>query len=109
MVRQESDMIGMMRARSWAAGSRVKVKRPGTVPEWSTWDDDGHRTSTSVKRRLQQLFFRGDTRISASIVYIASESLRDRLKTKQQVKVEVRDAAGASVVLLADATNLAVA
>lgn len=99
-------MVSMLRARSWAAGSRVKIKKPGAVPEWSTWDDDGHRTSTSVKRRLQQLFFRGDRRIGASIVYVASESLRDRMKAKQQVKVEVRDAAGSSVIVLADASNL---
>lgn len=95
-----------LRTVSLAAGARVKVKTPGPVPEWSTWDDDRQRTSSSVKRRLQQLFFRGDRRIAASVVYIGSESIRDRLKAKQQVKVELRDAAGAAVVILADATNL---
>ena len=58
---------------------------------------------------MQQLFFRTDARIGASIVYVASESLRDRLKVSQQVKVEVRAAAGSSVILLTDVTNLIVA
>ncbi len=90
------------------AGSRVRVKTAGPVPEWSSWDDDGQRTSTPVKKRLQQLFFRGDKRIIAEVVYIGSESLRERLKSKNQIKVELRDPAGASIVITADAGNLIV-
>lgn len=101
-------MVGM-RSLTLAAGTRVKVKSPGTVPQWSVWDDDKQRTSTPVKKRLQQLFFRGDRRISASLVYIGSEALRDRLRARNQVKVEVRDPAGASIIILADATNLTAA
>ena len=33
-------------------------------------DDDGQRTSTPVKKRLQKLFFRGDKRVHAEVVYI---------------------------------------
>ncbi len=90
------------------AGARVRVRKPGPVPEWSTWDDDGQRTSTPVKKRLQQLFFRGDKRVTAEVIYIGNESLRDRLKSKGQLKVELRDPAGASIVILAEATNLIV-
>jgi hypothetical protein len=89
-----------------AAGSTVRIARPGPVPEWSTWDEDGHRTSTHVKKRLQQLFFRGDKRVTASVVFVGNESIRERLKAKKQVKIELRDPAGASVVVLADVTNL---
>ena len=99
-------MSDTVRIPTFNAGARVKVKKAGSVPEWSAWDDDHQRTSTSVKKRLQQMFFAADKRISAQVIYIGSESLRDRLKSKNQVKVEVRDPAGASVVLLADATNL---
>ncbi len=84
----------------------MKVRRPGAIPEWSTWDDDRQRTSNAVKKRLQHLFFRGDRRIQASVVYVASEALRAQLKAKKQVKVQLRDPAGASVVILADADNL---
>lgn len=98
-----------MRSLSLAAGTRVKVKAPGSVPQWSAWDDDHQRTSTPVKKRLQQLFFRGDRRITASIVYIGSEALRDRLRARNQVKVELRDPAGASIVILADSQNLTAA
>jgi hypothetical protein len=98
-----------MRSLSLAAGTRVKVKTPGSVPQWSVWDDDKQRTSNPVKKRLQQLFFRGDRRISASVVYIGNESLRDRLRSRNQVKVEVRDPAGACIVILADSQNLTAA
>jgi len=94
------------RSVSLAAGTRVKVKAPGAVPTWSTWDDDHQRTSVSVKKRMQQLFFKGDKRMMAEIVYIGSESLRERLKSKNQVKVELHDPSGASLVILADPTNL---
>lgn len=90
---------------SLAAGTRVKVKQPGLVPEWSVWDPC-QRTSNAVKKRLQTMFFRGDRRVSAEIVYIASESVRQRLRAQGRIKVELRDVAGSSVVILADANNL---
>ncbi len=102
-------MMGSMRTSALAAGMRVKVRNPGGVPEWSKWDDDGQRTSNAVKRRLQQLFFRGDRRIAASVVYVSNESLRARLKARKQLKVELRDPAGARIVILADAGNVVAA
>ncbi len=93
-------------ARPISAGVRVKVKEPCAVPPWSTWDNDGHRTSNSVKRRLQQLFFKGDRRITAAVVYIASETERVRLKRANRVKVELRDPAGSSIIITACAKNL---
>ncbi len=92
-----------------SAGVRVRVKEPGPVPGWSTWECDGHRTSNSVKRRLQQLFFKGDRRITAAVVYIASEAERNRLKRDNRLKVELRDPAGCSIVITACAENLCVA
>src|SRR5512135_2637009 len=99
-------MGGDIKMSTIGAGARVRIRQPGPVPEWSTWDDDGQRTSTPVKKRLQQLFFRGDKRVQAEVVYIGNESVRDRLKSKGQVKVELRDPAGACIVIIADATNL---
>ena len=89
-----------------SAGSRVRVIQPGPVPVTSKWDDDRQRSSPSVKRRLQTLFFKGDRRIHSQVVYIGSESIRERLKQKNQVKVELRDAAGSSIVITAEADNL---
>lgn len=88
-------------AKHLSAGTRVKVIEPMSVPTDSAWDDDGQRTSTPVKKRLQQLFFKGDRRVQASIVYVASESVRAMLKRKNQFKVELRDPAGSSVVITA--------
>jgi hypothetical protein len=90
------------------AGGRVRVKAPTSVPEWSVWDPC-QRTSTSTKRRLQELFFRGDKRIQGEVVYITSESLRKRLRNQGRTKVELRDSAGASIVIVADAKNLRMA
>jgi hypothetical protein len=97
-------MLGSIRT-SLGAGTRVRVRQPGPVPEWSVWDPC-QRTSTHVKRRLQQAFFKGDRKIQAEVVYIASESLRERLRSANRVKVELRDSAGSSVTVLADAGNL---
>ncbi|NLX12407.1 MAG: hypothetical protein GXY44_01970, partial [Phycisphaerales bacterium] len=60
-----------------AAGTKVRVKDPGEVPEWSKWDDDGGRTSAQVKKRMQSLFFRGDRKIVGEVLYIGRESERE--------------------------------
>jgi len=92
-----------------SAGTKVKVRSPGAVPEWSEWEDDNQRTSNAVKKRLQQMFFRGDRRVSATVVYIASESRRAKLKLHKRILVELRDPAGSSIVVTVDATNLVAA
>ncbi len=97
-------MLGKPRA-NLAAGARVRVKSPGPVPEWSVWDPC-QRTSTHVKKRLQQAFFSGDKRIQAEIQYVGSESLRDRLRNEGRVRIELRDSAGSSIIILADSQNL---
>jgi hypothetical protein len=89
-----------------SAGTRVRIEAPGPVPNWSTWDDDGQRTSTPVKRRLQQLFFNGDRKIQAEVVYVGNESERDRLRNLGRVKVQLRDPAGCMIVLTAEAASL---
>ncbi len=91
------------------AGTRVRVSQPGPVPSWSIWDDDGQRTSSAVKRRLQRLFFSGDRKIHAEVVFISSESEREWLRSQGRLKVLVRDPAGCSVILTAEAAGLRVA
>lgn len=93
-------------AKHYTAGARVKVADPGPVPQWSAWDDDRQRTSTPVKKRLQQLFFKGDRRVTAQIVYIGSETVRQQLKKKGQIKVQLRDPSGSTITITADANNL---
>lgn len=95
-----------LKAKSISAGTRVKIRNPGEVPDWSMWDDDGQRVSNSVKRRLQQLFFRADRRVYGTVVYIIKESEREKLRRNGWVKVEVRDSAGSTVIFTADAENL---
>ena len=95
-----------LKTRSLGAGTRVKVSTPGDVPDWSSWDDDGQRVSNSVKRRLQQLFFRGDRRVFGTVVYIIKESEREKLRRNGWVKIEVRDSAGSTVIFTAEAENL---
>lgn len=89
-----------------AAGTKVRVKDPGDVPEWSKWDEDGGRTSSQVKKRMQALFFRGDRKIVGEVLYIGRESERERLRRKGQIKVRVRDAAGTMLAITADPSNL---
>ena len=59
-----------------------------------------------MKKRLQQLFFKGDRRVSGMVVYITRESERDKLRKHGWVKVEVRDPAGCSVIFTAAAEDL---
>lgn len=93
-------------AKFVSAGTRVKVKDACSVPQWSTWDDDGQRTSTPVKRRLQKLFFAGDRRIQGRVLYVANESERDRMRSLGRVKVEIRDSAGSSIVITAGVEHI---
>jgi hypothetical protein len=98
--------MGFNMSKYMAAGTKVKVVTPTQVPEWSTWDDDRGRTSSSVKKRMQSKFFRGDTKITAEVMYISRDSERERLRRKGQVKVKIRDQAGTSLAITADAENL---
>ncbi len=101
--------MGFEKVKQFAAGTKVRVSEPGEIPEWSEWDDDHGRTSGSVKRRLQQMFFRGDKKITAEVVYIAKESEREGLQRKGRVKVRLRDPSGSALVITADPSKLAVA
>lgn len=98
--------MGMSSTKFIAAGTRVRMNSPISVPQWSTWDNDGGRTRTAMKKRLQELFFRGDKRISAEVVYIANETERDKLRSHGRVKVELRDQAGAMITVTAPADVL---
>lgn len=97
-------MLGSKKA-NLTTGTRVRVRTPGAVPEWSSWDED-QRVSNPVKKRLQAAFFRGDKKVNAAVAYVTSETQRERLKSKGLVKVELRDPAGASVVITAEAASL---
>jgi hypothetical protein len=89
-----------------AVGTKVRVAEPMEVPEYSTWDDDGGRVSSSIKKRIQNLFFRGDRKLAAEIVYISKESERERLRRKGLIKVRIRDKAGCFLTLTADPSTL---
>ena len=98
--------MAMQAAKFISAGTRVKIAAPIAVPAESTWDNDGGRCSTPVKKRLQQMFFRGDKRISGEVVYIGSEDVRTRLRNKGLVKVQIRDAAGSMITITAPVEHL---
>ncbi len=98
-------MIGAS-AKFIPAGTRVRVREPGPVPHWSTWDNDNQRTSVPVKKRLQSAFFKGDRKIQAEVVYIGNESERDKLRTQGRVKVQLRDPAGSMIVVTVETANL---
>ncbi len=87
-------------------GTKVRVADPGDVPEDSTWDDDGGRISTRVKKLLRKRFFQGDRHLSAEVVYVAKESERERLRRKGLIKLRVRDPAGSVLVMTANPANL---
>lgn len=89
-----------------ASGTRVRVARPGPVPPWSEWDDDRGRTSGPVKRRMQEMFFRGDRKLTAEIAWVTSESERDELGRKGRVKIKVKESAGTVLIITADRENL---
>jgi hypothetical protein len=89
-----------------SAGTKVRVREPGPVPSYSKWDDDGQRTSVPVKKRLQSMFFKGERKLQAEVVFIGSESERDRLRAKGLVKVQVRDPAGCIIIVTAEVAAL---
>ncbi len=99
----------MQASKHIPSGSRVRVAAPGPVPHWSEWDDDKQRTSTPVKKRLQQQFFDGDRKVQAEVLYIGNESMRDRLRRDGRVKVQLRDSAGSIIVITAPVENLKIA
>jgi hypothetical protein len=90
------------------AGARVRVRTPGPIPTWSKWEPC-QRTSNHVKKRLQQMFFKGDRRVEATVQYIGSEHERTKLRSQGRVKIELRDPAGSSVIILAETDNLVAA
>ena len=93
-------------AAQLASGTRVKIKEPGAVPVFSSWEDDAQRTSTPVKKRLQTQFFAGHKGIAGEILYVGNETDRDRMKAKGLCKVQIRDQAGSMIVITAPMANL---
>ncbi len=93
-------------AKHLASGTVVRVVNSGPIPVWTKWDDDRGRTSAQVKRRVMQLFFSGDKRIQAEVVWIPSESARNELTRKGRVKVKCKESSGTTLTFTADATNL---
>jgi hypothetical protein len=89
-----------------AAGTKVRVAEPMAVPRWSECDDDKGRTSVPTKQRLQQLFFRGDRKVAAEVVYIGNETERDALRRLGRVKVRIREASGSMITCTAEAEKL---
>jgi hypothetical protein len=89
-----------------AIGAKVRVAEPMEVPDNSSWDDDKGRTSGTLKKRLQSLFFQGSRKISAEVLYIAKESERDRLRRKGLIKIRLRDPSGVMLNITAEPRHL---
>lgn len=107
MPRVEGLLVaGGFKLKYISAGTKVRMKAPSDVPPWSQWDDDHQRTSTVVKKRLQKMFFLADKKIQAEVVYVGSESERDKLRNLGRLKVAVRDPAGSAVTFTAAVAEL---
>jgi hypothetical protein len=104
-IGKEMDMA-FATSKHLAVGMKVRVAEPMDVPEWSKWDDDKGRTSSSIKKRLQSLFFQGSKKVVAEVVYVSRESEREMLRRKGQVKIRVRDQSGCMLSITADPTKL---
>ena len=89
-----------------AVGAKVRVAEPMDTPEWSKWDDDKGRTSTTLKKRMQSMFFQGNPKVQAEILYIAKESERARLARIGQIKIRLRDKTGCMLNITADPSIL---
>lgn len=89
-----------------AVGAKVRIAESMEVPDWSTWDDDHGRISSSIKKRLQTMFFKGSNKITAEVVYVAKESDREKLRRLGRVKVRLRDPSGSMLVITADPKQL---
>lgn len=89
-----------------AAGTKVRVAEPTDVPAWSTWDDDRGRTSATLKKRIQAMFFRGNRKITAEVLYVGRESERAKLLRKNQIKLRLKEASGIILNITADPGNL---
>lgn len=93
-------------SKNLAVGSKVRVSEAMDVPEWCEWDDDKGRTSGVLKKRLQLMFFRGDKKITAEVVYVPKESEREKLRRQGRVKLRLREPSGAMLTITADPSKL---
>jgi len=98
--------MGFVQTNDFGSGTKVRMAKPMMVPQWSTWDDDKGRVSTPVKKRLQTMFFKGDKKVSAEVMYVANETEREKLRRLGRVKIRIRDLSGASVVITAENDKL---
>ena len=98
--------MGFNLNKHMAAGTKVRVSQPMEVPTWSKWDDDRGRTSTPVKKRLQSMFFDGNPKVSAEVVYISSETERQKLRRLGHVKLRLRESSGTALTITADPSHL---
>ena len=98
--------MGFVQTNDFGSGTKVRMAKPMMVPQWSTWDDDKGRVSTPIKKRLQSMFFKGDKRVSAEVMYVANETEREKLRRLGRVKIRIRDLSGASVVITAENDKL---
>ena len=89
-----------------SVGTKVRVTEPTETPETSKWDDDGGRTSATLKKRIQTMFFQGNPRVQAEVLYIAKESERARLARMGQIKIRLRDKSGCMLNITADPSIL---
>ncbi len=95
-----------MESKDFSSGTKVSIKDKTDVPAWSEWDDDRGRISTTVKKNLQKKFFNKDSKVTAEIVYITSESEREKLRKQGRTKIRVRDSSGSTLVFVVETNSL---
>lgn len=95
-----------MENKDFSSGTKVSIKEKSEVPSWSEWDDDRGRISTSVKKNLQKKFFNKDSKLTAEVVYITSESEREKLRKQGRTKIRVRDSSGSTIVFIVETNSL---
>lgn len=105
-AQHKSPVSGSESAKRLSSGTAVRVRHAGPVPHWCECDDDRGRTSGPVKKRMQEMFFRGDRKIRAEIAWVTSESERDELARKGRVKIKVRESSGTTLTFTASTENL---
>lgn len=90
----------------FSTGSKVKLIAPMEVPTWCEWDDDRGRVSNHVKQVIRERFFKGDTKLSAEIIHVSSETEREKLRKQGHTKVRVRMPSGDTIVITVELEKL---
>jgi hypothetical protein len=90
----------------FSGGSKVKLIAPMAVPVWCEWDDDRGRVSSHVKQVIRERFFKADTKLTAEVVHVASETEREKLRKLGRTKIRVRMPSGDTITITVELDKL---